>query len=234
MHKHLLSLLLVLTLTLPTQAQRDSLQLVPISTSAGLMASGVALHYVPTLNTWNTSLQDAMQQWRQEGPLQGQPTHIDNYLQYAPVVSLFALKICGVPSRDDYLPLAALTAEAYLCMALLTNAGKYGFGILRPDGSAHNSFPSGHTATAFCGAELMRIEYHKVSPWIGVGAYSLATLTGLMRIYNNRHWTADVLAGAGVGILSAQIANYINGLIFRPKRDTPSSYSPLSINHTLQ
>lgn len=36
--------------------------------------------------------------------------------------------------------------------------------VLRPDGSAKNYFPSGHTATAFMGAELLRKEYWDVSP----------------------------------------------------------------------
>lgn len=30
---------------------------------------------------------------------------------------------------------------------------------MRPDGSTANSFPSGHTATAFLGAELFNLEY---------------------------------------------------------------------------
>ncbi|MEG2554845.1 MAG: phosphatase PAP2 family protein [Odoribacter sp.] len=39
-----------------------------------------------------------------------------------------------------------------------------------------------------------------------VAAYVVATGTGLFRMYNNRHWCTDVLAGAGIGILSTRIA----------------------------
>ena len=76
----------------------------------------------------------------------------------------------------------------------------------RPDSGARNSFPSGHTATVFLGAELMRIEY---GGWWGAGAYAVAATTALMRIYNGRHWTSDVLAGAAIGILSADIGYWL-------------------------
>ena len=79
----------------------------------------------------------------------------------------------------------------------------------RPDGSANNSFPSGHTATTFMGAELVRIEYGDESPWYSVGAYAVATTVGVLRVYNERHWFTDVFAGAGVGILSARIGHWL-------------------------
>lgn len=74
---------------------------------------------------------------------------------------------------------------------------------------AVNSFPSGHTATAFMGAEFLRKEYWDVSPWIGVAGYAVAAGTGFFRMYNNRHWLTDVLTGAGIGILSTQAAYWL-------------------------
>lgn len=55
------------------------------------------------------------------------------------------------------------------------------------------------------GAELVRIEY---GGWYGVGAYAVATSVGFMRMYNGRHWLHDVIAGAGVGILSARVGEW--------------------------
>ena len=81
--------------------------------------------------------------------------------------------------------------------------------VERPDGSSRNSFPSGHTATAFMGAEFLRKEYWDVSPWIGVAGYAVAAGTGFFRMYNNRHWLTDVLTGAGIGILSTQAAYWL-------------------------
>mgnify|MGYP003199246539 CR=1 FL=1 len=69
------------------------------------------------------------------------------------------------------------------------------------------SFPSGHTATAFMTATMLTKEYGHISPWIGIGAYSVATATGLMRMANNKHWLSDVLTGAGIGILADLIFN---------------------------
>jgi membrane-associated phospholipid phosphatase len=33
----------------------------------------------------------------------------------------------------------------------------------------------------------------------------MASLIGIARVYNNRHWVSDVVAGAGIGILSTKI-----------------------------
>ena len=58
----------------------------------------------------------------------------------------------------------------------------------------------GFTATAFTGAELVRMEYG----WgYGAAAYAMAATTGYLRVYNKRHWVGDVMTGAGVGILCA-------------------------------
>lgn len=52
------------------------------------------------------------------------------------------------------------------------------------------------------GAELVRREY---GTGYGIAAYSVAAGIGVLRIWNDRHWLGDVLAGAGIGILSAEI-----------------------------
>ena len=71
------------------------------------------------------------------------------------------------------------------------------------------SFPSGHTATVFMGAELVRMEYKDSSPLYGIGAYTIACGVAFLRLYNERHWCNDVLAGAGIGILSARIGYWL-------------------------
>ena len=50
------------------------------------------------------------------------------------------------------------------------------------------------------------MEYKDVSVWYGIAGYTVATAVGGLRVYNNRHWFSDVLTGAGVGILSTQLA----------------------------
>lgn len=90
---------------------------------------------------------------------------------------------------------------------------KHGVSHRRPDHSAANSFPSGHTALAAAGAELLRLEYGSTSVWIPVAGFTVTAATGLLRIYNDRHWLGDVLAGAAIGLLSADISCWLNGKI---------------------
>ena len=70
-------------------------------------------------------------------------------------------------------------------------------------GDRYRSFPSGHTTSAFAAAAAVSSETSRFWPgtrWvIGPILYTGAALTGVSRMYNNRHWMSDVLAGAGVG-----------------------------------
>lgn len=134
---------------------------------------------------------------------------IDDFLQYAPATASYGIKLCGVKGKHGYGDFTIILGTAYALMALSVNPLKSLTKVERPDGSSRNSFPSGHTATAFMGAELLRREYWEVSPWIGVAGFAAATTTGLFRMYNNRHWLTDVIAGAGMGILSAQAAYWL-------------------------
>lgn len=68
----------------------------------------------------------------------------------------------------------------------------------------NSSFPSGHTTVAFAAATVFAMEY-KNKPLIGVLSYSAATLIGLSRITENKHWTTDVLTGAAIGYLTGKL-----------------------------
>ncbi len=60
------------------------------------------------------------------------------------------------------------------------------------------SFPSGHTTAAFSMASVLAEEYGN-NPFVPPIAYGLATLTGLARIYDNKHWASDVFFGGAIG-----------------------------------
>ncbi|MDR0682722.1 MAG: phosphatase PAP2 family protein [Dysgonamonadaceae bacterium] len=136
-------------------------------------------------------------------------TKADDYIQYLPVVSVYGLSIAGAKPKHDYIDRTLIVATSYLSMGIIVNSLKYTIYSPRPNFHSNNSFPSGHTATAFMGAELVRQEYWDASPWYGIAAYSVAASVGLMRIYNESHWATDVLAGAGAGILSARIGYWL-------------------------
>jgi len=134
---------------------------------------------------------------------------IDDFAQYAPMLSVYSLNSMGVQGYHDFGGRTMVLSTAYLIMGVTVNGLKKLTHIQRPDGSTYNSFPSGHTATAFMGAEFLRQEYSDVSIWYGVAGYLVAAGTGAFRIYNDRHWLTDVLAGAGIGILSTKIAYWL-------------------------
>ncbi len=135
------------------------------------------------------------------------PVRIDDYLQYVPFGSfVWAAEFPGVPHRHNFRDRLLLGATAYAVMGATVNGVKYTIGELRPDRSAHNSFPSGHTATAVMGAELVRAEYGNR---LGLFAYTGALAVGVLRMYNNRHWFNDVLGGAAFGFAAARIAFWL-------------------------
>lgn len=131
---------------------------------------------------------------------------IDDYIQYLPAVSYLALGCLRNKGKHSFREKVAVELTAYLAMTAIVKTSKHFINEKRPRSSARNSFPSGHTSNAFTGAELIRIEYGSA---YGIAAYAVASGIAFMRLYNNRHWFNDVIAGAGVGILSARIGYWM-------------------------
>jgi len=135
---------------------------------------------------------------------------IDDFSQYAPALSVYGLNALGIKGKHNFKDRTIILGTSYLLMSATVLSLKSITKVERPDGSAFNSFPSGHTATAFAGAEFLWQEYKDVSIWYGISGYIIATGTGAFRIYNDKHWLTDVVAGAGIGILSTKVAYWIN------------------------
>jgi membrane-associated phospholipid phosphatase len=72
---------------------------------------------------------------------------------------------------------------------------------------SNSSFPSGHTTAAFSAATVFAVEYRN-KPYIPIIAYSMATLVGLSRITENKHWATDVLCGAALGYLNGRQVSF--------------------------
>lgn len=151
---------------------------------------------------------------------------IDDYMQYIPIAAYIGMDFIGIKSRHSLKERIAVGITSYLAMATIINTTKYTIKEKRPDSSALNSFPSGHTATVFTGAELIREEYGNVMGFI---AYSVATSVAFLRLYNGRHWLNDVVAGAGVGILSARIGYWMLPLYQRWFRWGKANKNPMLI-----
>lgn len=156
--------------------------------------------------------------------------HYDDYLQYAPAALMLGLKISGVKGRSSWARMLTSDAFSAILMASSINLIKSTTDVLRPDGSTHNSFPSGHTATAFMAASMLHKEYGLTrSPWYSIAGYTIATATAISRQLNNRHWLSDIMVGAGIGILSTELGYLFADLIFKDKGIT---HDYLSFNNT--
>lgn len=132
--------------------------------------------------------------------------HADDYLQYSPIMMVYGLNWLGVKGKNDFANRTAILIKSELTVWILTSSLKRITAVPRPDTKALTSFPSGHTAQAFAAATFMAKEYGHKSIWYSIGAYTVATGVGTLRIMNNRHWVPDVLMGAGIGILSTNLA----------------------------
>lgn len=140
---------------------------------------------------------------------------MDDYSQYVPMIAVYGFNLCGVKGKHCFMDRTILLAMSYATMGIIVNSMKFAFKGKRPDSDARNSFPSGHTATAFMGAEFLYKEYKDVSPWIGYAGYTIAATTGYLRIYNNRHYINDVIAGACIGVASVKLSYWLCPKIFR-------------------
>ena len=176
---------------------------------SGMIAKGEKEAFRQNYNNPNTKIRLIKYNFHSE---------IDNYTQFAGIGLTVGLKMAGVEGRSSWPRLFASSLASYGVMAAFVNGIKYTASELRPDGSTRNSWPSGHTATAFVGATILHKEYGLTrSPWYSIGGYTVATATGVMRVLNNRHWISDVLSGAGIGILSTELAYGICDLLFKEK-----------------
>jgi membrane-associated phospholipid phosphatase len=75
-------------------------------------------------------------------------------------------------------------------------------------GTDYSSFPSGHTLTGFAAAAAVTAETHRWWPhstwYIAPVMYGGASLIGLSRMYNNKHWASDVMLGAAIGTFAGR------------------------------
>ncbi|MCK5242535.1 phosphatase PAP2 family protein [bacterium] len=103
--------------------------------------------------------------------------------------------------------IAAMAIEGQIVVGVISPLLKAVFSATRPNVDntqrdwftlqfSNNSFPSGHSMTVFCAAAILGDAYS--IEWI---TYPLAALAAYSRIYNQRHWPADTIAGAGLGLL---------------------------------
>ncbi len=180
---------------------------------AGFIGYGVLALHNHSLLTLNTKIQRHVL----PGNLANK-NHVDNYLQFAPGVIALGMNGAGIKGAHSLKDASIIYLFSNVVLNAIVIPTKHFSHELRPDGSAYSSFPSGHTTEAFASAEFLRMEYRNISPLIGWAGYAMAGMTGYLRMYNNKHWFSDVVAGAGVGIASTKLAYLIYSGVFKNEK----------------
>jgi hypothetical protein len=180
--------------------------IVPIS----LLAYGSAKSFTPKIRRVDMDLRTAISERHPDVGF-----NADDWLQWAPSASVYALDAAGVKVKHRFREHLLLDAGSIL---ITGGAGfvmrKFseridGFGIV------DTQFPSGHTANAFRGAEMLRQEMAGRHPLLQWSGYLVAGLVAGSRLMRGEHYLSEVVAGAGLGILSTRITY---GLYHRFKR----------------
>lgn len=217
----ILILLLSLSLVLPMAAeeQPDSVQvhapahtafvdLKPLRVGLGVVLPMVAYDFM-------YFRQDASVARVRQHYASGHQVRWDDVTQFVPLAATWGMRLGGLEGRSSsHWEALSAHATSYALAMGAVYAGKYIFKRGRPDGSNRLSFPSGHTAFAFTGATILNAEYGSRYPWVSAAGYGVATLTGLGRVLNNRHWATDVVTGAGVGIAATYLGYLLNDLMW--------------------
>ena len=137
-------------------------------------------------------------------------TEADNFTVFVPLLQMYTGKFLGFQPKNTFLhqTIDVVTANAisYIVVTAIKNSVK----AHRPDDSDRLSFPSGHTAIAFTHATLLYQEYKDSNFWYASSGFVFATATGILRVANNKHYTSDVLTGAGIGLASGILVSYYN------------------------
>ena len=132
-----LSIILILFASMNTRAQQDTCckpkkWIIP----SGLILTGTAATY----SNWGQALNNSIQ-----GQLYtpGNHTKLDDYIALSPSVAVYALNLLGNKGTHSFMDRTILLGTSYLIAYPIVIGTKEITGILRPDGSTYNSFPSG-------------------------------------------------------------------------------------------
>ena len=142
-----------------------------------------------------------------------------------PLAATWIMKVCGVESRSNTRRMIVANGTALGLTVGLSQLLRWNVREVRPDERGSNALPSVHASLAYMGATVLSREYGHLSPWITIGGYSVATGTQMLRIGHNAHWMNDIFLGAGIGVVSTNVAYYLTDRIFGPKGVRTMPYS---------
>lgn len=215
-------LLVVLILFYPDQPKAaviDSLKTKQFIKQSIIPVSLIVSGSIITKSQFEKNIQDAIGE--------NHEFKIDEYLPYVPIAELYIADIMGVKSKNHWFDQSKYLFISNLISSSITYGLKKTINKTRPN-SLPYGFPSGHTTIAFTNATVLYNEFNESAPLLAYSGYVFATTTGALRIINNEHWVSDVLVGAGIGILAANLVYYMEPFKkFNPfKKSKNISFSP--------
>lgn len=164
----------------------------------------------------DSTLQQAMQQHRVPALERTMRTASDIGKPVVVFGVLLAIAVCDVAQG---VPLARVALVSAAVVNLAVEVIKRTTDRTRPDGErkrSNASFPSSHAANAFALAVLFCRRWPKGSILFLGGA----TLVAVSRVYLNRHFTSDVVAGA---LLGAGLALWVSRQMRWPAASAPTA-----------
>ena len=137
-------------------------------------------------------------------------TNAEDYLMWAPSASIYLMDALHVNMAHSFREHLIIDAGSII----ITGGIGYGMRLFSRNIKGFNTnsnteFPSGHTANAFRGAEILHQELKQSNKLLSYSGYLIAAGVGTLRIYNKDHYLSEVIAGAGLGIISAKLTYWI-------------------------
>ena len=132
-----------------------------------------------------------------------------NIARFAPAIMVYGLNFSGVKGWHNFMDRSLIYITSQALNAAMVYTLKHRVKELRPDSSNFLSFPLGHAAFSFSAAQFFYREYRDKNFWLSLSTYPIAFFAAANRMAHNKHWFADVVAGAGIGILSTEMAYWL-------------------------
>ena len=140
---------------------------------------------------------------------------IQFFFKWLPVLYVLIADMAGAKTRNRFIARIIIVAFSEIILNSVVQPFKKLSRRRRPFSFFNfNSFPSGHTATSFSGAEILHYQVKEYSPHISVGGYLIALVTAALRLYERKHWISDIAAGAIIGIVSARLSQLLFDHLF--------------------
>lgn len=134
------------------------------------------------------------------------PSEVDLFFKWLPFLYVLLAEATGVKMKTRFMRRVMIIALSELVLNSFVQPVKKLIRRRRPRSLfKFNSFPSGHTATSFSGAEILRHEIKGHSLPLSTTGYLFAIITAALRLYKRKHWFSDVVAAAVIGVVSAKL-----------------------------